>query len=194
MIHVFLKGKKVVLASESPRRKKIFSMVGIHALQMPAHLDEPIEDIPPHKYVMKYARKKAEAIYRNVDSDCVVVGADTIVYLDHKILGKPSNVYQASDYLTLLSGNKHEVYTGICIAHKNQYYVDYEKTSVEFKPMTIYEIEEYIKTSEPLDKAGAYGIQGYGGQFINKVNGCYFNVMGFPVACFHELLKKIFQA
>ncbi len=194
MIHTFLKGKKVVLASESPRRKKIFNMIGIHALQMPAHLEEPIEDIPPHKYVMKYARKKAECVYHNVDSDCVVVGADTIVYMDHKIFGKPVDIYQATDYLSLLSGNRHDVYTGICIAYKNQYYIDYEKTSVEFKVLSINEIEEYVKTNEPMDKAGAYGIQGYGSQFITKVSGCYFNVMGFPVSCFHELLKKIMQS
>jgi septum formation protein len=193
MIHTFLKGKKVVLASESPRRKKIFNMIGVHALQMPAHLDEPIEDIPPHKYVMKYARKKAETVYRNVDSDCMVIGADTIVYLDHKILGKPQDINQAANYLSHLAGQRHDVYTGICIAYKNQYYVDYEKTSVEFMPMSMFEIEEYIKTSEPMDKAGAYGIQGYGGQFIKKVNGCYFNVMGFPVTCFHNLLKHIFN-
>ncbi|HPT72985.1 MAG TPA: Maf family protein, partial [Candidatus Cloacimonadota bacterium] len=123
----------------------------------------------------------------------LIVGADTIVYMDHKILGKPRDVFQAADYLSMLAGNRHDVYTGICVAHKHRYYTAYEKTSVEFKPMTLFEIEEYIKTNEPMDKAGAYGIQGYGGQFIRKVNGCYFNVMGFPVSCFHELLKKIFS-
>lgn len=192
MIHTLLKGKKVVLASASPRRKDLFKLIGIKAIQMPAHIDESIVYKNPGKLVISHAFEKAKKIEKKVDYDCLIVAADTIVYLDKEILGKPSDVYQTAEYLTKLSGNFHDVYTGITIAYKNRIYSNFEKTRVEFNKLKSSEIEEYIKTREPFDKAGAYGIQGYGSQFIKKISGCYFNVMGFPVSLFYQMLKEIF--
>ena len=191
MIHTLLKRKKVILASASPRRKEIFRLIGIKALQMPAFIDESITVQNPIKLVKEHSFCKAEKIGRNVDSDCLVVAADTIVFLDKKILGKPPDTFQAIEYLTNLSGKFHYVYTGIALNYKNNIKVGYEKTGVEFHKISTQEIDDYLKTKEPFDKAGAYGIQGYGSQFIRKISGCYFNVMGFPISLFYSMLKEL---
>ncbi len=193
MIHTLLKGKKVILASASPRRKELFKLVGIKAIQMPAHIDESINFKTPRKLVISHAVQKAETIEKKVDRDCLIIAADTIVYLHKQIYGKPENTDQMRDFLIKLAGNFHDVYTGIAVAYKNRIISDFEKTRVEFNSLTLSEIEEYIKTGEPSDKAGAYGIQGYGSQFIKKISGCYFNVMGFPISLFYKMLKEIFR-
>ncbi len=193
MIHKLLSGKKVVLASGSPRRKAIFQMIGINALQIPPNIDETITTHNPRRFVCLQAKNKAKEVNKNMDTDCIVVAADTIVYHNNEILGKPKNVYQAADYLSRLSNNKHSVYTGISVSYCGKTITDFSRTSVIFNSISMYEIEEYITTKEPMDKAGAYGIQGYGSQFINSISGCYFNVMGFPVALFYEIVKKLLQ-
>ncbi len=191
MIHEILKNKKVILASASPRRQNIFEMIGITALQMPAHIDESNFCNNPRKLVTTHAENKALAIRKIVDNDYLIVGSDTIVYQDSDILEKPENKYQAAEFLTRLSGTYHYVYTGVAISYKNQIYSGYEKTKVFFRNLTAKEIEEYINTKEPMDKAGAYGIQGMGSQFVKRISGCYFNVMGFPVYRFYKLLEEI---
>lgn len=191
MIHSLLKNKKIILASASPRRREIFNLLGIKALQEPAAIAETIFTQNPRKLVKTHARNKAKEVARKYGSECLVVGSDTIVYHRGKILFKPKDKYEAADFLCRLSNDYHYVYTGIAICYKNKVFTTYEKTKVEFKHLTAEEIEEYIKTGEPMDKAGAYGIQGYGSQFIRKLNGCYFNVMGFPITKFYELLKDI---
>jgi len=194
MVHTLLKGKKVVLASASPRRVKIFKMLGINALKMPSHVDENNDWKNPGKFVIQAAKLKAQSIARVMDQDCIIVAADTIVFLGDTILGKPNDKDDAARYLQLLSGNTHTVYTGIClISGPGQHRIvsDYEKTKVTFKKLSNKEIEDYIETGEPMDKAGAYGIQGYGSQFVEKISGCYFNVMGFPVPLFYKLLEKL---
>ncbi len=191
MVHTLLLNKKVILASSSPRRKQIFKMLGLKVLHKPAEIDENIDIKNPSKHVMTLAAEKASQIAKVMDADCVVVGADTIVFYEKKILVKPDNRFQAADYLTHLSGKSHYVYTGISICHQRKCFTDYERTLVTFKTLTAQEICEYIETAEPDDKAGAYGIQGYGSQFIIKINGCYFNVMGFPVNKFYQLLQKV---
>ena len=191
MIHSLLKNKKIILASASPRRREIFNLLGIKALQEPAAIDETIFTHNPRKLVKTHAQDKAKEVARKYGSECLVVGSDTIVYHQDKILFKPQDRYEAADFLCRLSNDYHYVYTGIAICYKNKVFTTYEKTKVEFKNLTAEEIEEYIKTGEPMDKAGAYGIQGYGSQFIRKLNGCYFNVMGFPITKFYELLKEI---
>jgi len=193
MIHNLLQDKKVILASSSPRRKELFGMIGIKAIQMPANIDETIFSDSPIKLVKTHATLKAKAIAKKVDDDCLVVAADTIVYFNKQILGKPKDKFQAAEFLTLLSGNSHFVYTGVAIAYKNKIWKNHTRTLVEFNKLSSLEIEEYIKTEEPFDKAGAYGIQGFGSQFVKKISGCYFNVMGFPIPLFHEMLKKIFR-
>jgi len=194
MIHNLLKDKKVVLASASPRRKELFRMVGIKAVQMPTNIDEKFFTNSPIKLVKTHSVTKAQLIAKKVDYDCLVVAADTIVYCDKQILGKPRDKFQAAEFLSRLSGNSHFVYTGVAISYKNRIWKDFARTAVEFYELSAAEIEQYIQTGESFDKAGAYGIQGFGSQFIKKINGCYFNVMGFPVPLFYEMLKKIFSS
>jgi septum formation protein len=188
MIHNILKDKRVVLASLSPRRREIFGQLGLKVLYCPASIDETMETTNPRVYVTKLAKRKASHVAKKMDPDCVVVAADTIVYLNHEILNKPENDDQAAHFLSMLSEQTHYVYTGLCVCYNRRCYTDYARTAVTFKRLTAQEIGDYIATGEPTDKAGAYGIQGYGSQFISKVVGCYFNVMGFPVAKFYDLL------
>ena len=193
MIHKILQNKRVVLASLSPRRREIFGQMGLKVLYKPADIDENIEVKNPRQYVITLARLKAVSVAKKMDPDCVVVAADTVVYLDNEILNKPENDYQAAYYLSLLSGQTHYVYTGLAVHFRGRCYTDYARTAVTFKELLAQEISDYIETRETVDKAGAYGIQGYGSQFITRVVGCYFNVMGFPVAKFYELLRcKVF--
>jgi len=191
MIHNLLKNKKIILASASPRRKFIFDQIGLSALQMPANIPETHTTKNPRLLVQNLAKSKAEAVAKKVDDDCLIVAADTIVYFDKKILEKPLSERQAVDYLMRLSGNSHYVYTGIAIWYKNRLITDFTKSRVLFKELSEDDLAEYIKTKEPMDKAGAYGIQGYGSQFVEKISGCYFNVMGFPVSLFYDMLKKL---
>jgi septum formation protein len=190
MIHNILKDKRVVLASNSPRRQQIFKLLGLKVLYKPAVIEESLTVMSPRVYAIKLAELKANHVAKQLDPECIVVAADTIVYLEGEILNKPQDIYQAADYLSRLSTRTHYVYTGIAVNHRGKCYSDFAKTAVTFKELTAREIEDYINTEEPMDKAGAYGIQGYGSQFIQKINGCYFNVMGFPVSKFYELLTE----
>lgn len=191
MIHKLLKDKKIVLASASPRRKLIFNQIGLNVLQLPANIPEIHTSKNPRILVKSLAKDKALAVKIKVDDDCIIIAADTVVYLDKKILEKPLSEMQAAQYLSRLSGNDHYVYTGIAIYYRNTIITDFAKSKVTFKELSAQEIEDYIKTKEPMDKAGAYGIQGYGSQFVSKISGCYFNVMGFPVTLFYDMLKKM---
>ncbi len=171
-------------------------MLDIKFLQKKSVADETIhaEDHQnPRQYVCRIASEKCKNIADEMDRDCLIIAADTIVYHEQQILGKPINETAALDYLSLLSGKTHAVYTAICIRYKAMQYSVVERTSVTFKKLTEQEIRDYIATGEPMDKAGAYGIQGYGSQFVKKINGCYFNVMGFPIHKFYQLIEKIFK-
>lgn len=192
MIHNILRNIKVVLASASPRRKQIFELLGINALTVPANVSEPITDDKPYKQVKLHALNKALAIAKLMDPATLVVGSDTIVAIDDMVLGKPVNRKQAIEHLQRLSGRTHNVYTAICIIYNNRQLVDYARTSVTFATLSDQDISAYLDTKEPFDKAGAYGVQGYGSQFIEKINGCYFNVMGFPVRLFHDMINEMF--
>jgi len=192
MIHNLLKNKQIILASGSPRRKEIFSFIGLKAVQVSPDVDEAMFTTNPRELVKVHAENKARAVASQFDCDCVVVAADTIVFHNKIILGKPRSAEEAADYLRRLSGDSHHVYTGVAIACGNRVISDFIKTRVEFNELSFEEIDEYIKTKEPMDKAGAYGIQGYGSQFISKISGCYFNVMGFPVSLFYEMLQRLF--
>jgi len=193
MLHELLKGKQLVLASASPRRKEIFKLVGLKFLTVAADIDETITDTKPYILVCRHAMHKALAVAAKMDADTVVVGADTIVYLNSRILGKPKDMEQARAYLQFLSGNRHTVFSGISIVWQNRVVSDYAKSHVWFNQLSPNEIETYLSTGEPMDKAGAYGIQGYGSQFINRISGSYFNVMGFPVNLFYRLVTHMFQ-
>jgi septum formation protein len=194
MIHNILNNKQIVLASASPRRVYLLKQIGINFIQYPANIDEtihPSDNVNPKRYVHKTAHKKNSFVKKQMDEDCVVIAADTIVYLNGTILSKPINSQEAFSFLTQLSNNTHTIYTGLSISYKDVTLTEIEKTHVKFCTLTDDEIDSYIETKEVFDKAGAYGIQGYGSQFIEKINGCYYNVMGFPIRLFYEMIKKI---
>ena len=191
MIHELLHYKKVILASLSPRRKELFSLLGISFTAIPAELEETINNEAPQTQAMQNALRKAQIVKDKVNKDALVVSADTLVALNNHILGKPADAEEAGKFLRLLSGRSHSVYTGICIYYNDLANINYEQTFVTFAELSEAEINSYIATGEPLDKAGAYGIQGFGAQFITKVEGCYFNVMGFPIRLFYNMLKTI---
>ncbi len=193
MIHNILSDKKLVLASHSPRRKLLLEMLGLNPLVIPSQVHEPITSEAPFRQVMRHAANKAAAVAALLPLETVVVAADTIVVLNKQILGKPDSPQEAKDHLKLLSGNIHKVYTGICLTHKGKTLCAHERSSVEFAPLSEAEIESYVATREPLDKAGAYGIQGYGSQFIRHITGCYFNVMGFPIHLFYNMISDMFR-
>lgn len=181
--------KKVVLASASPRRRELLAQAGIEYEVYPSQVEEHVTECMPEKLVMALAYQKAMDVAGSVltcDDSRVVLGADTVVVYDHQILGKPKDEQDARRILRMLSGRTHHVYTGVCLVQNEhgvlKYHTFYEKTDV-----TMYEIEEtqidwYISTNEPFDKAGAYGIQGYGGVFISGICGDYNNVVGLPLA------------
>ena len=184
-----------VLASKSPRRRELLKKIGVQAELMVASVDESvIKDLPPENTVTELALLKATDVAKYFRGDTYVIGADTVVCIDGEILGKPKNIEDAKRMLRLLSGRSHEVYTGYCIVHcKSGVAVSkYEKTEVFFKELSDREIDAYVKTREPMDKAGAYGIQEKGSLFIEKIDGDYFNVVGLPVCALAKLFSKEF--
>lgn len=188
MLHLLLQDTKLVLASASPRRKELFELLGLTPLVIPANVHEPLSSEPPQNQTMRHARAKAAALANKLDSDTLVVGADTLVALEGEIFGKPASGEEAWRFLRRLSGRTHRVYTGIGLCWNGRCELGYERSLVEFAPLSDEEIKAYIATGEPLDKAGAYGIQGYGAQFIKRIRGCYFNVMGFPIHLFYNMV------
>ena len=181
---------KLVLASKSPRRSEILKNAGYEFVVRVADADETIpEGTKPEDAVVFLAARKAMAVERADDE--TVLGADTIVVLDNKILGKPKDREDAYNMLKNLSGRVHSVFTGVCIIENGKSMTFSEETQVEFLPLTDKEIYEYIDTNDCYDKAGAYGIQGYASKFIRRINGDYFNVVGLPIsAIFEKFFKK----
>ena len=190
MLYNLLKDTDNILASRSPRRAFLLKQVGLNFRQIPSHIEELLNEMPPDEFVLHYAKKKAEETHKKYP-DSLIIGADTIVVLNNEIIGKPQNNEDAFQILKKLSGKCHEVSTGVSIILNNLQISDIAKTKVYFKPISDEDIREYISTGEPMDKAGAYGIQGYGSQFIDKIEGCYFNVMGFPIPLFYEMCIKL---
>lgn len=189
---------KLILASSSPRRAEILRNAGFDFAVVPAHVDEtrrPNER--PADYVRRLAEEKARTVARQLAKDAAsdftfIVGADTAVVIDGEILGKPSSPGNAREMLRRLSGKTHDVYTGLAVLQGNgTVHTAVEKTRVTFESLGEEEIEDYIATGEPFDKAGAYAIQGRGGKFISRIEGCYFNVMGLPLARLYSLLSKL---
>ncbi len=183
--------KKIILASGSPRRKELLMRIGVDFDIMPCDADETYDDfLSPVQVVEHLARQKAEIVSKMV-SDCVVIGSDTIVSIDGIILGKPGNKDEAYSMIKKLSGSWHEVITGICMYENDKHIIEHEITKVHFVDMSETEIAEYISTDEPYDKAGAYGIQGIAGMYIDSVQGDFYNIMGFPMAKVRNMLKKV---
>ncbi len=177
---------RLVLASQSPRRSELLRLAGFEFSVRSRPVEERrAEGETPRDYAMRLAREKAEAAWgsdREAGSDEIVLGADTIVVLGDRVLEKPADASDARAMLESLSGRSHIVITGICLRHPRGAVVDAESTTVHFAPLDSAEIEAYVASGEPMDKAGAYGIQGLASKFVDYIEGCYFNVMGLPLA------------
>jgi septum formation protein len=187
--------KKIILASSSPRRIEMLKRYADIKIYAPETVETVNSFEHPQTTVMKVAFEKAFNVFLKCEENALIIAADTVVYLD-KIMGKPKNEREAYNMLSLLSGKTHFVFTGICIidAADQKKVVDYEKTSVLFNELTGEFIKRYLKTNEYRDKAGAYGIQGYGELLVKEIHGCYNNVKGLPVAKLNNLLTKHFSA
>ncbi|MCQ2492322.1 MAG: Maf family protein [Lachnospiraceae bacterium] len=176
--------KKLILASGSPRRKEILTQVGLSFTVIKSDVEEVITKTNPAEIVMELSAQKAKDVYDKLQApdEYLVLGSDTVVAYDGKVLGKPEDEADAFAMLNMLSGKKHSVFTGVTLVSDAGVDTFYEETLVEFYEMSEEEIWTYIKTGEPMDKAGAYGIQGKAAAFIKGISGDYYNVVGLPVA------------
>ena len=183
----------LVLGSRSPRRSDILRQAGIPFVVRPMEVDEtPLPGEAARDYVTRIARAKAAAAAAGFTADGeIVLGADTTVAIQGEILGKPLDAADARRMLHMLSGQRHEVLTGICLRSATRAVEDCAETSVWFAPLSSQEIESYAASGEPMDKAGAYAIQGLASKFIQRIEGCYFNVMGLPVAMVYRHLREM---
>jgi septum formation protein len=180
----------LVLASRSPRRREILQQAGIPFIVRPVDVDEtPLPGEAARDYVTRIAREKASAAPAAAGE--IVLAADTTVSIDGQILGKPFDPADARRMLHMLSGRRHEVLTAICLSLSSRLIEDCAETSVWFAPLSSQEIAEYAASGEPMDKAGAYAIQGLASKFVQRIEGCYFNVMGLPVSMVYRHLKDI---
>lgn len=197
----------LILASASPRRRELLTQAGVRFEVRPAHIaEDPLPGEEPIAYVTRLAREKAEAVFRELtgapsargreeksdgaeDGPLAVLGADTTVTLDGQILGKPVDAADAARMLRLLSGRSHRVITGVALKTAEGVEVAAEVTAVRFVSLSDAEIDAYVATGEPMDKAGAYAVQGGAGRWIPRIEGCYFNVVGLPLALVCALLE-----
>ncbi len=181
----------IILASGSPRRKELLSLITEDFKIIPADIDETIyENVELLKQPQYLAEKKARYIFENGHKNDIVIGSDTGVFIDGKMLGKPSDAENAKQMLEELSGRKHKVITGCSIISKDKCVSFSEETIVEFYKLSNKEIDEYIATNEPMDKAGAYGIQGKGATLVKRIEGDYYNVVGLPVGALKRKLEE----
>ena len=180
---------RVILASQSPRRRDLLTLIGVPHEIRPANVDEtyPAGE-PPAAHVERLAREKAAAI---ADPDAVIIGSDTIVVVDGDVLGKPADDAEATRMLARLSGRTHVVMTAVAIAWQGRIESAVETVSVDFHSLSPDDIARYVRTGEPMDKAGAYGIQGYGATIVRRVDGDYFAVMGLPLQLLVRLLGRL---
>jgi septum formation protein len=182
---------RVVLASASPRRRQLLDLIGIAHEVRPANIDEtmrPREN--PRRHAERLAREKATAVAKR-DPDLITIAADTIVVINRKVLGKPRDVEEAARMLALLSGREHVVTTAVAVSRGRKLRSAVEEVRVKFRRLRDDDIEAYIATGEPMDKAGAYGIQGYGATIVERIEGDYFAVMGLPIVRLIGLLRDV---
>ena len=185
--------KPIVLASQSPRRIALLRQIGLAPRVIPSSIDEVFDlTRTPAENAVRLAHAKAEDVGKEI-GDGIIVGADTIVVLDGKYLGKPSTPPDAVEMLGQLSGRTHTVVTGIALLDRptNRSVTGFEETRVTFRKLPLEEIEAYVAKGSPMDKAGAYGIQDdYGAVFVSRIEGCYYNVVGLPLSRFHSMLQQ----
>lgn len=189
-----------ILASNSPRRREILSMLGMDFTVKVSDCDENVNmSMSPDRLVCELAKRKAEAVYSTFcgKDDFIVLGADTIVWDGKNVLGKPASAEDAKNTLRALSGHEHSVYTGVAllgrIGGKETVSVKAQETRVRFANLTDSEIDYYVRTGEPMDKAGSYGIQGFGGIFVSELHGDYYNVVGLPISLMRQMLLSDFS-
>ncbi len=183
---------EIILASSSPRRKELLAQIGIKDYRiLSPNVDEDIDrDMPPDQLVEELSHRKAMAIRAQMGEEALIIAADTVVSLEGEVLGKPVDKTDAFRMLSALSGNRHQVYTGLTVLRGPRKITGHEATSVTFRELESQEIMDYIATEEPMDKAGAYGIQGVGAVLISHIEGDYFNVMGLPVYRLSRILAS----
>ena len=180
----------LILASASPRRSELLTNAGIRFTAEPAHIaEEPLSGELPLQYAQRLAHDKARAVFARHPQN-VVLGADTVVVVDEHLLEKPLDMQDAVRMLRLLSGRSHQVITGVCLVARSHEQTEAEITEVRFSTLSESEIANYVGTGEPMDKAGAYAIQGRAARWIPRIEGCYFNVVGLPIALVSTLLKS----
>jgi len=182
---------KVVLASASPRRRDLLNLIGIDHEVRPANIDETMRPREvPRRHAERLAREKASVIAKR-DPDVITIGADTVVVINRKVLGKPTDEADAARMLKMLSGREHTVITAVAVARGKKLRSAIEEVRVKFRRLRDDEIAAYIATGEPMDKAGAYGIQGFGATIVERVEGDYFAVMGLPLVRLVGLLRDV---
>ena len=191
--------KKLILASKSPRRREILSMLGLHIEILSLDTDEAGERnrLTPAELVTGLACRKVRAAWdalrdREDLDDCVVLSADTVVAYNGEILEKPSDAEDARRMLRMLSGKRHTVFTGVAVMHRGALALDVQKTDVYFRTISEEEIDDYVASGEPMDKAGAYAAQGRGSLFVSRIDGDYFNVVGLPAEKVDAMMKQTF--
>ena len=182
----------IILASQSPRRKELLERMGIRDFEtISPNVDESaFRGLPPEELVRRLSAEKAAAVAGKAGEDAIVIAADTVVALEGAVLGKPADELDAFKMLSALSGVRHQVYTGVTVCRGGEKQTAHEVTDVTFRELSEGEIEDYIATGEPMDKAGAYGIQGYGALLIQGISGDYYNVMGLPVCRLSGMLSR----
>ncbi|MFL5553918.1 MAG: Maf family protein [Gemmatimonadaceae bacterium] len=182
---------RVVLASGSPRRRQLLDLIGITHEVRPSNVDETARPREaPRRHAERLAREKATAVARR-DPDLITIGADTVVVINRKVLGKPIDDADAARMLAMLSGREHTVITAIAVSRGKKLRSAIEEVRVKFRRLRDAEIDAYIATREPMDKAGAYGIQGYGATIVERIEGDYFAVMGLPLVRLINLLRDV---
>jgi septum formation protein len=181
-----------ILASSSPRRRELLKLLGIVPQIIVPQVDE---NIHPGESIETFLRRvsiaKGEAVYSESLFDSPIISADTVVLCENRLIGKPQSKDDARRFLETLADKSHDVLTGVSILYKGNNHYDFSRTRVEFSPISKAELDYYLEKEDYMDKAGAYAIQGMAAVFVKKIEGCYFNVMGFPLNLFYSLLKKI---
>ena len=182
----------IILASQSPRRRELLERMGVRDFRVVTpDIDEHMDrELPPEELVRRISLEKALAVQEQEGNTSIIIAADTVVALDGAVLGKPADELEAFKMLSTLSGCRHQVYTGVTVLRGEERYTVSEETTVTFRELSAEEIDRYIATGEPMDKAGAYGIQGYGALLVEGIEGDYFNVVGLPVCRLGRMLAR----
>jgi len=187
--------ERIVLASQSPRRIELLKKAISHFEVLSSNIDEIFDSyLTPQETVIQLSQRKAEQLTSQIDQG-IIIGADSVVVIDNQILGKPKDYRESFDMLRLLSGKLHNVYTGISVIKMPARIVvsDFEVTEVKFRDLESWEIEKYIETNRPFDKAGSYGIQDDASVFVESIQGCYYNVVGLPLTKLFLILKRFLK-